>query len=35
MAPLTMFDEKNTGNNLPVEFSIMAPPASTTPTRCT
>jgi len=26
MAPLTMFDETNTGNNLPVEFSIMAAP---------
>ena len=26
MAPLTMWDEKNTGNNLPVEFSIMAQP---------
>ncbi|PWS37195.1 fumarate hydratase [Falsiroseomonas bella] len=26
MAPLTMWDEKNTGNNLPVEFSIMAAP---------
>ncbi|MEO3472695.1 fumarate hydratase [Roseomonas sp. CAU 1739] len=26
MAPLTMFDETNTGNNLPVEFSIMAQP---------
>jgi fumarate hydratase class I len=26
MAPLTMWDEKNTGNNLPVEFSIMASP---------
>jgi fumarate hydratase class I len=26
MAPLTMFDEVNTGNNLPVDFSIMAAP---------
>ena len=26
MAPLTMWDEVNTGNNLPVEFSIMAQP---------
>ena len=26
MAPITMYDEKNTGNNLPVEFSIMALP---------
>jgi fumarate hydratase class I len=26
MAPLTMWDEANTGNNLPVEFSIMAQP---------
>lgn len=26
MAPLTMFDEKNTGNNLPVQFDIMAQP---------
>ncbi|MGE4480458.1 fumarate hydratase [Acidocella sp.] len=26
MAPLTMFDEKNTGNNLPVQFDIMASP---------
>ena len=26
MAPLTMFDEKNTGNNLPVQFDIMAAP---------
>jgi fumarate hydratase class I len=26
MAPLTMFDEKNTGNNLPVQFDIMAVP---------
>ncbi len=26
MAPLTMWDEVNTGNNLPVEFSIMAEP---------
>jgi fumarate hydratase class I len=26
MAPLTMWDEVNTGNNLPVEFSIMAAP---------
>ncbi len=26
MAPLTMWEEKNTGNNLPVEFSIMAQP---------
>jgi fumarate hydratase class I len=24
MAPITMYEEKNTGNNLPVEFSIMA-----------
>ena len=26
MAPLSMFEEVNTGNNLPVEFSIMAQP---------
>ena len=26
MAPMTMFDEKNTGNNLPVQFDIMAQP---------
>jgi fumarate hydratase class I len=26
MAPITMFDEKNTGNNLPVQFDIMAAP---------
>jgi fumarate hydratase class I len=26
MAPLSMFEEVNTGNNLPVEFSIMAAP---------
>ena len=26
MAPLTMFDEVNTGNNLPVQFDIMAAP---------
>ena len=26
MAPITMWEEKNTGNNLPVEFSIMAQP---------
>ncbi len=26
MAPLNMFDEVNTGNNLPVDFSIMAQP---------
>jgi fumarate hydratase, class I len=26
MAPITMFDEKNTGNNLPVQFDIMAQP---------
>ncbi len=26
MAPLTMYDEVNTGNNLPVEFTIMASP---------
>jgi fumarate hydratase class I len=26
MAPISMFDETNTGNNLPVEFSIMAQP---------
>ncbi len=26
MAPLTMWNEVNTGNNLPVEFSIMAAP---------
>jgi len=25
-APITMFDEVNTGNNMPVEFSIMAQP---------
>jgi len=27
MAPLTMFDEVNTGNNLPVQFDIAAAPA--------
>ena len=26
MAPMTMFDEKNTGNNLPVQFDILAAP---------
>jgi len=26
MAPLTMFEETNTGNNLPVQFDIMAAP---------
>ncbi len=26
MAPLTMWEEKNTGNNLPVDFAIMAAP---------
>ncbi len=26
MAPLSMYDEKNTGNNLPVQFDIMAAP---------
>ncbi len=26
MAPLTMYDEVNTGNNLPVQFDIMAAP---------
>ena len=26
MAPLTMFEEKNTGNNLPVQFDILAAP---------
>ena len=26
MAPVSMFDEVNTGNNMPVEFSIMAAP---------
>ncbi len=26
MAPLSMFDEVNTGNNLPVEFTILAQP---------
>ena len=26
MAPLTMFEEKNTGNNLPVQFDISAAP---------
>jgi fumarate hydratase class I len=26
MAPLTMWDEKNTGNNLPVDFALMAAP---------
>ncbi len=26
MAPMSMFDEKNTGNNLPVQFDIMAQP---------
>ena len=25
MAPLTMYEERNTGNNLPVQFDIMAP----------
>ena len=32
MAPLSMFEEVNTGNNLPVQFDIAASPASTTPT---
>ena len=32
MAPLSMFEEVNTGNNLPVQFDIMAAPAGTTPT---
>ena len=26
MAPLTMYEEKNTGNNLPVQFDILAAP---------
>jgi len=26
MAPISMFEEKNTGNNLPVQFDIMAAP---------
>ena len=26
MAPITMFDEVNTGNNMPVEFTILAAP---------
>jgi len=26
MAPISMFEEVNTGNNMPVEFSIMAAP---------
>ncbi len=26
MAPITMFEEKNTGNNLPVQFDILAAP---------
>jgi fumarate hydratase class I len=26
MAPITMFEEQNTGNNLPVQFDIMAAP---------
>ncbi len=26
MAPLTMWEEKNTGNNLPVDFALMAAP---------
>ncbi len=26
MAPITMFEETNTGNNMPVEFSILAQP---------
>jgi fumarate hydratase class I len=26
MAPISMFEEKNTGNNLPVQFDIMASP---------
>ena len=34
-APLTMYDEVNTGNNLPVQFDIMAAPASTTPMNST
>jgi fumarate hydratase class I len=28
MAPLTMFEEVNTGNNLPVQFDIMAAPGN-------
>jgi fumarate hydratase, class I len=28
MAPLSMFDEVNTGNNLPVQFDIMAAPGN-------
>ena len=30
MAPLSMYEEVNTGNNLPVQFDIRAAPASTT-----
>ena len=26
MAPLSMFEEVNTGNNLPVQFDLMAAP---------
>ena len=32
MAPISMFEEVNTGNNLPAQIAIMAQPASTTPT---
>ena len=28
MAPLSMFEEKNTGNNLPVQFDILAAPGA-------
>ena len=28
MAPLSMYEEKNTGNNLPVQFDIMAAPGN-------
>ncbi|HYZ23374.1 MAG TPA: fumarate hydratase [Rhodopila sp.] len=31
MAPLTMFEEVNTGNNLPVQFDIMAAPGGDDP----
>ena len=32
MAPLSMYEEVNTGNNLPVQFDIMAAPANIMPT---
>ena len=35
MAPLSMFEEVNTGNNLPVQFDIMAAPGDDMPTSCT